>query len=377
MADCMDLWVEVFADHALVRIAGDPKHVRVPFSVPVDHADLSTLTSPLVFKQTAGNAESDFARDIGMRLFGAVFAGEAARLYANAVGTDDQGITGVRLHIVAASPDLQALPWELLYDRAIKRDFVALVPGFTIGRRTHRGPSPHTALATQPGVLIVGDPTHAQPFVPSSAAVSYQERGSAPDEFPHVVHVLGKQPVSLAGRPPLLLILDGAATDQAAAFHAKKVPAVLGFRTPSTDTVRATFLTELYGALGKHGRVESAVAKARAAVDLSEPGRPDWSFSVLYQNGTEAPRIRLTSRSSQPAQSSAQRLKTPIPLRPDLRAEAEYLATMIQLKRTNLATLRDRWPDHSLKAMPEPVRRQLKDLLTTLKRDRDRLKDIT
>ncbi|SFR28102.1 CHAT domain-containing protein [Lentzea waywayandensis] len=368
MSDPVDLWVELSTDSARIRTEHGSRQVE--FTIPVDQADLSTLTSPLVFKQTAGNAETDFARDIGMRLFGAVFLGAATKLYAWAICAAELQRTGVRLRVVTRSRDLQALPWELLYDRAIAKDFLALIPGYTVLRQTHCETAGEPTATTRPGVLVVGDAEQPVSFLPADTEVMRQNEVPVREdltEFPHVVHLLPDQAttstadmfLALSGRPPpRLLILDGCPTDITAAGFAAQVPTVIGFRTSSDSAIRENFMAALYHSLAAGDTAEAAVACARAAVDLAEPGRPDWSFSVLYQGESAAPPICLSTRGRGP--SDAGQFPGPSASWPD----AEHRELRLDIARRNLETLRLHWPQDTRAGMPEEVLRQLTTLAT-------------
>lgn len=380
----VDLWLQVGQQEVVIETDG--KTETVDFVVPIDQAELGTLTSPLVFKQTAGNVESDFARDIGTRLFGAVFAGRAASVYAHAIGAADQLGGGVRFRVVAGTQALQALPWELLYDREIQRDFLALIPRFSVVRQLRR--TAHTAETEgKPGVLVMGATT--DPAVPPPIDATLKVLAEIPrgDELLQVLH-LAPQPTPLdtkevfkvlsGRRAPRLLIADGFPTDLIAAELATQIPAVLGFRTGSDKANRDTFMSAFYSALADHGDIEWAVAAGRRAVDIAEPGRPDWSFPVFYRAEAQPLPVQLRvhphprSAARQPGPDEPPRA---VPLRPELRDQVDYLSLRLRITRENIATLVQRWPFEP--SMPDQIRAQLRELRTTEAEHQAQLAELT
>ncbi|MFS8103847.1 hypothetical protein LFM09_42680 [Lentzea alba] len=366
-APVVDLWLEVDQQEAVIETDG--MRETVDFVAPVDEAELGTLTSPLVFKQTSGNVESDFARDIGTRLFGAVFAAGGARVYAHAIGAAEQLGVGVRFRVVVGTPALQALPWELLYDREIHRDFLALTPKFSVVRQLRRV-TPTSAPTDKPGVLVVGTGEDLALWSSTGAAADVVPEIPASDELSQVLHLVPRSvPLDtrevfkdLSGRrPPRLLIVDGFPTDLVAAELAAQVPAVLGFRTGSDKANRNVFMSALCSALADHGDVEWAVAAGRGAVDVAEPGRPDWSFPVFYRAETQPPPVQLRLHPRPRADEPARREPAAAtPLRPELQDQVTYLELRLRITRENIDTLVQRWPSQA--SMPDQIRAQLDEL---------------
>jgi len=100
-----------------VRALGAPaSHV---FALPVSPQELES------WRSSGGRADRNFepekpaedpAREIGTKLFRALFAGEIRTALRVAIGRAESGRTRLRLRLHFGAPELAALPWELLYD---------------------------------------------------------------------------------------------------------------------------------------------------------------------------------------------------------------------------------------------------------------------
>ena len=68
----------------------------------------------------------DPVKDLGARLFMALFDSRLQRMYTEALARADSASRGLRLRLVIPCDELAALPWEFLFDTSGRQDFVSL-----------------------------------------------------------------------------------------------------------------------------------------------------------------------------------------------------------------------------------------------------------
>jgi hypothetical protein len=329
--------------------------------------------------------------DVGERLFDAVFAG-GQRSWAQAVEAARRGPGGLRVAVRSEDRSVQALPWELLYDRVLVRNHLALVPGWSVVREVAQGPVPsharapadlEIAVAVAAGVTYdVGQDEEVLAHVWPGARRSRRAltREALAGTRPQIVHLVapavlrpdGRQylspspssaPLPGAGlldlltssaHRPDLVVLASCDTDLVAAELAGTVPTVVGMRGQISDAGCVTFLRAFYSALGAGSTVESAVAAGRGRVERSQALGTDWASPVAYV----APGQRLVA--PQPTHSGA--LPTTPPVPPPLSgppgATEARRALEVAMSRQNLAALESRWSGIDVALWPDVVRQR-------------------
>jgi hypothetical protein len=167
----LELRIERCADGFLAKVLHSPAgEVQGTFALPFSEDRLENLVLKLGFARGAtrriGSAEMDAARELGGKLFDAVFAGELrsclrASLEA-ARGREDTGLR-IRLRLQDA-PELADVPWEYLYDRSQDRFLAQSVetPLVRYVEMPERIKPMATALPLRLLVVAVNAPGHAE-----------------------------------------------------------------------------------------------------------------------------------------------------------------------------------------------------------------------
>ena len=68
----------------------------------------------------------DPVKDLGARLFTALFDSRLQRMYSEALARADGASRGLRLRLVITCEELASLPWEFLFDVSGRQDFISL-----------------------------------------------------------------------------------------------------------------------------------------------------------------------------------------------------------------------------------------------------------
>ncbi|MCQ8774165.1 CHAT domain-containing WD40 repeat protein [Streptomyces telluris] len=321
-----------------------------PVAIGARLADLqrAVLASSVTPRAAALGLERP-VREVGERLFRAVFDGHLRGLYLASrqhAGERDQAL---RVVLRIRAPELAALPWELLYDEesaeylCLRRPLVRYVDL----------PEPLAPLRSEPPLKILGMtslPRSRAPLGAESerAALSVAlgpltERGLADlDWVPgqtaddlsrrllrgcHVLHFIGhgaydpqrhEGMITLAGadgrehhlhasalasllsvaRPrPQLVVLNscqsgmGNAEDlfsSTAAVLVRTVPAVVAMQFAVTDKAATRFAASFYQALAQGRTVDEAVRVGRIALVVDKDDSLEWATPVLYLRGGDA-----------------------------------------------------------------------------------------
>jgi hypothetical protein len=111
---------------------------RVRFENPLTAMELENFWLKAVRGSTVrsgGVADSRFAREVGGRLYRAVFTGEVETCFQTSLArAQDEPNTGLRIRLrLSSAPELAALPWEYLYQERNRR-FLALTSATPVVR---------------------------------------------------------------------------------------------------------------------------------------------------------------------------------------------------------------------------------------------------
>jgi hypothetical protein len=328
----------------------DGRQIKGTFSSPLSPTELSVAVASIraggnVLQRSVPEESLDPVKDMGSRLYDALFHGSLGRTFMQALDSPDEG---VRLRLVLEDDDAAALPWEFLYDRR-RDDFLVLSTRSPLVRRAARpglgpagGGGPAEPLLVPPRVLVaVADVTGAwdvsteldalkgaadhsgnakvdvletatpssfekalhalEPDVVHLIATGVEEgrRGFGPlrqrlaflaNEAPATnaprQHVLfeGKRLADLFARAEHLrvVVLNGCNTDALAGNVAASVPATVGHRGDITDEAAVAFAEGFYSSLLNGLPLEAAVTGGRLAIDSRDPGGREWSAAVMY-----------------------------------------------------------------------------------------------
>jgi hypothetical protein len=133
-----------------------------------------------------GPTDRDTLADIGHQLFQSLFSGSVGNRYMGAV---DKATTGLRLRLWFDPPELQALPWELLYD-AEQDEFLALSGRVLITRYlTVPKGAPPLAVTPPLGILAVTAQPKNEPELDVDAEAAAVHAALAPLETEGLVRV--------------------------------------------------------------------------------------------------------------------------------------------------------------------------------------------
>jgi len=282
-------------------------------------------------------ATRDRAVDIGRRLFRGLFSGSLKSLY------ERMALSSPAIRLRIASDDLTALglPWELLYDDDVRRDFMSLATESSVLRmlEPHHGPilqpvpaplrvlvvtaDQHGGLQVERDVQLLTTPTDAPSYVQvetlEHATVPMLEERLRDGAAFHVLHFAGtgaivgdgkrrRQRLAMegpAGRSqatlaPEMLVdwlrpaetglrfvyLNACNTDEFAAILSTTVPAVLGMRGEASVDGCTTFARTFYRALLDGAPMDVASWYARREHETVLPGRREWASMTLYVAGS-------------------------------------------------------------------------------------------
>ncbi|MGK5731548.1 CHAT domain-containing WD40 repeat protein [Streptomyces sp. URMC 124] len=288
-------------------------------------------------------------REVGERLFRAVFDGNLRGLYAASRRQAGERDEALRVVLRIRAPELAALPWELLYDEdsggylCLRQPLVRYVDL----------PEPVAPLRSEPPLKILGMTSLPRSRAPLGAeseraalAVALRpltERGLADLEWVpgqtaddlsrrllrgcHVLHFIGHGAydprrhegmitladadghehhlhasalaslLSVARPRPQLVILNscqsgmGNAEDlfsSTAAVLVRTVPAVVAMQFAVTDKAATRFAASFYQALAQGRTVDEAVRVGRIALVVDKDDSLEWATPVLYLRGGDA-----------------------------------------------------------------------------------------
>jgi hypothetical protein len=366
------------------------------FEAPLSAWEVEAVSSRHVVKQSGASGASgqpDAPRDLGGRLFDALFSGACSRLYAEAVHTAEAQGRGLCVVVQARDRDTSALPWELLFDRSLLSDFVARIPGQGVVRRTGGVPARAGVPTTAAEPTIVSASTrHREPdagpvrHLPDALRLDVRpdpvDSGGrllelVRDIGPVLLHLaVDSAPSSRSGAPgmrigdrrisaeglvdtaadgpvPPVLVLDGAHTDQLAVVLSEIVPVTVGFRgSPSAGAVTA-FLDGFYQGIADGLSVAGASSRGRGRVAYLLPGSSQWASAVVVASHSDP----VLPRSSAPAPSSSVEAELRSPGGDSL--ERQLLRAQLAIDRATLSDLTRRWGTVEEALRPRTIQRQL------------------
>jgi hypothetical protein len=374
-------------------ILPDGESWTAPIELGVDPDEVLALRQGSVIRPAGRQKGADPAQRLGGRLFEALFGRRLGLLYKKTLHESSTQGKGFRFRVVLPVGDQVAdLPWELLYDREFRSDYVALGQGTALVREALDTDAPplmpvdgrlRVLLATfndaQLPLDVDREVSAIRQALDGVADIEHIHRPDARSVLGllaagpwHVVHYIGTgMPAARPGDPQSivvgslttgmsdqipgdelvaalaevndlrLVVLNACKTDRIAASLATRVPAAIGLLGDVVDLSAVRLATTLYGQIGQGAHLEQALAAARRVVDYENPGSLDWSAPVLYLRGGGQPLVRRISTpevnaagveaDSEPAGASP-------PAAPE-DAEQEYLVARLDVDRQNLAAL--------------------------------------
>ena len=341
----------------------DGRELKGTFSSPLSPTELSIAVASIraggnVLQRSVPEESLDPVKDMGSRLYDALFHGSLGRAFLQALDSPDEG---VRLRLVLEDEDAAALPWEFLYDRR-RDDFLVLSTRSPLVRRSvgpaagqRKGDEPAAPLQAPARLLVaVADVTgvwdvdkeldalkgaaahsgNGEVEVLETATASSFEKALLTYK-PHLVHLIAtgveegergfgpfrqrlaflasEKPAASASRQHVLLdgkrladlfartddlrvvILNGCNTDALAGVVASSVPATAGHRGDITDQAAVAFTEGFYSALLNGLPLEAAVTGGRLAIDSRDPGGREWSAAVMYLQTSDGAFLQATT----------------------------------------------------------------------------------
>ncbi len=333
--------------YQVVAIGPDGEMLRSPFVNPLDPREVESALASIAgagrgLQRSIPTESLDPVRDLGSRLYEALFRGSIERAWAAALSAGGE----TQLRLVLDGDETAAIPWEFLYDRR-RGDFLVLSTRTPLVRayrdRPVVQPSDVELLELPEPVKVLAvasDVTGAwqvdrelnslsrllvnrggSTLVVKTPATWLDCLAALHEEQPHVLHLIvhGVARPSQAGplreqsvaflaeggsglgggyqlrsvdeladefrsAPRLsLVVFNGCRTDGVAARLAVDLPAVVGLRGDITDMGAVTFAEGLYGALCNGVPLDAAMSTARLRIDTDNPGGREWCSPVLYQ----------------------------------------------------------------------------------------------
>ncbi len=379
----VDFEVEVVGhdgDYSVAVLRSEGGEARSSFQPPWPPEQMRNLWKDVqlaIYRSHGGvrsvlSPEEDRVRDLGGKLMESLLAGGVRTCWEMTRMRAKEQQKRIRLKLRLQSPELAALPWELLYEQQ-RGDYVALMRDVSIVRYTEQIEG--TAVMAVPAPLRVLGLTAAPSDLQgldvererqrvNSALEDLQAEGlvdlvwlegqtwrdlqEAITEGPwHVLHFIGHgyfDPVRdegvialvgptgrrdnvhatylarlLAGHPSLRLVVlnsceggRGSELDLfsscAATLVRRGISAVLAMQYEIADDAAIEFSRSFYTCIGQSMAVEAATSEARIAMSLSERGSLDWAAPVLYLRTQSGELFRLPSREQQRAAVQARRL---------------------------------------------------------------------
>ncbi len=378
----VDFEVEVVrhdGDYSIAVLRSEAGEARSAFQPPWPSEKMRNLWKDVqlaIYRGHGGvrgvlSPEEDRVRELGAKLMEALLAGSVRSCWEMARMRAKEQDKRTRLKLRLQSPELAALPWELLYEEQ-RGDYVALMRDVSIVRYTEQiertmsvavpAPLRILGLTAAPSDLEGLDVERERQRV-SSALEALQAEGllelvwlegqtwrdlqEAITEGPwHVLHFIGHgyfDPVRdegaialvgangrrddihatylarlLAGHPSLRLVVlnscEGARGSEmdlfsscAATLVRRGISAVLAMQYEIGDDAAIEFSRTFYTCIGQSMAVEAATSEARIAMSLSQRGSFDWAAPVLYLRTQNGELFRLPSKEQQRAAALARR----------------------------------------------------------------------
>lgn len=359
--DYLDFEVSIVttATGQMARVTDSPAGLgEAPFSLPFQPVELARFMTavgpPRVASRRLVPAETRVmdVKDYGKRLGDALLTGEVGRLFRASLSTAKQQGAGLRVRLgLEASPDLDPIPWEYLYDSELGR-FLTLSSHTPIVRSLEAldAPAPVRVAAPLRVLVMVSSPSD----VPELAVAHEEEllRATTADlvssgrlelvvltqatlgslqrallETFHVFHFIGHggfdqalgegvlvleredgtaHPVGASRLGTLLhdatgmqlVVLnacEGARTSGRDAFSGvaqslvrQGLPAVVAMQTEISDRAALVFSHEFYYFLTRGLPIDAAICEVRKAMATSDEAS-EWGTAVLVRSGSDQP----------------------------------------------------------------------------------------
>ena len=326
--------------------------LQTPAGAQIEPFQLNLLPHANEFAATeAGLEEKERARQIGERLFDALFTDELLKLFDSSLMQAQGQNGGIRLKLRIADAELAGLPWEVLYDKR-NGAFIALSTRTSIVRYVER-PQPVISINLPQPLRILGviaDPVdrrvydverrHAQL---ESATLLLREQGLVElvwlvnatwDELMrkmyqeewHIFHFIGHadfqvaddegyvylcdeqghaHPLSATNLGNLLsqfhslqLVMLSASQDASLGYDSFSsaattlvrvgAPAVIAMQGQIGDVGATKFAQTFYDLLAESASSEKAVSLARQALSVAVPDSVQWAVPVFYTHAPES-----------------------------------------------------------------------------------------
>ncbi|HEU4404128.1 MAG TPA: CHAT domain-containing protein [Polyangiaceae bacterium] len=341
------------------------------------------------------------ARDFGKALYGAIFRGQLAELFAASREYAKHVGKGLRVNIVTHDPALALVPWELLCSR--HGDYLCLSERTPLVRYAFVG-KPQATLRVEPplqilGVLSMGggSPLDLEqerarigaaldPLLRKGLAeITWLNEPATQDLLEalgrrdwHVLHFAGHGTFDQASaqgllsiaseggghghlratdlrtllrdRPSLKMVFlnacNGAVghpqelfSSTAALMAEAGVPAVLAMQFPISDHVATNFACQIYRQIAEGRSVEEAVTEARKGICVG--GSLEWATPVLFMRSGEGAILQVTQRPSgpDPRPQGGEVPAPPPPVSPPIRPRPPAVMAVLALALTALGVL--------------------------------------
>jgi hypothetical protein len=365
----------------------------------VDAALSSIAAAGKTWQRSVATDSLDPVRDLGARLYDALFSGPIERAFDKTLQAGGQA----RVRLILGDEETMAIPWEFLYDRR-RNDFLVLSTRTPLVRSVPGGslPNPSPYLSDPVRVLAVAsDITGAWQVdeemkilrealgdqrlveLTTHPVVTWEDFCRAFSEAkPDVVHLIAKGVSQTAATSPRaesvafltstsssvgeggayslygpdtlatlaasnprlrLLVFNACRTDLLAASLARVVPGVIGHRGDITESGALSFAKGLYSALIRGLSLDAAITAARLQVDSLTPGGREWCLPVLYQQHQDI----VFPAPQMPSPEMSARLQGNVAPRQDATASGgdralQKLNSLLAINQTNLDALLER-----------------------------------
>ena len=311
-----------------------------PLTAGQTEAELSAVPNSLDEFQRSSPRSSprDSMKKLGESLFISLLDGLTGKVYQQALDVAAGKSQGLRIKLALKDTELDALPWEFLYD-PMRGDFVALSGNSpflrTRGLRNaepiepvepplrilvatsevvpmeaeaeikriealkEKGAAYEINVLRQTGPTQLFDAIRHQQFhvlhiialgrvEPVKGSTPYQAStfrfvGDSPTNWPEAtVDVLRLRYLCADKKDLRLICLSGDYTDQMASQLAEVCPAVIGWRGANSNRAYISFSDGFYSSLVMGQPLEVAITQGRQRIDLDHPGGKEWGMPVCY-----------------------------------------------------------------------------------------------
>jgi hypothetical protein len=402
------------------------------FTNPLSPTELSVAVASIrtggnVLQRSVPEESLDPVRDMGARLYDALFHGSIGRAFMRALDSPE---AGVRVRLLVTDDDAAGLPWEFLYDRR-RDDFLVLSTRSPLVRRNgSREVAAATGSLLEPldpptRVLVAasdvtgtwqvgeelsalqaaaGESSNAELHIVDNATLTMVDDALATFR-PHLVHLLAtgieegrrgfgpvrqrlallKEETAGSGPRPHVLIdgkhlaevlarrdglravvINGCNTDALAQTIAAVVPATVAHRGDINDHAAIAFAKGFYSALFNGLPLEAAVTGGRLEIDSRDPGGREWSAAVAYLQAPDGTFLRPRDDSQAATVAPVGAVPTSevdAPATSDERAEQSLLLTIHQKNLGALIAQRER-----LSSPPSFLLQQIADTTSEIER---------